>query len=201
MELWEPSKFALALTGSAEFREKAVKAIQYLAKLLDLQELSKAASAARRFMSLLKWVKYFDDARAARALPSQPLRGLACSECYVVTAMDGIQDIITLDKFNLLPFKLPKAFERTAALLDVLLASIGILIGLVKLSATKVTDELFPFAQSARVALLKSLCDFVKNVDAAKLMAPGRHLAALGGLLGAAISTDKIAFKLNAKLK
>jgi len=212
----------LALNTSAEFREKTCKAVQYAAKLLAASghggaladSLAKSMSSARRLIAFLRWVKYLEELRALsrRGQCTSLLRGLQISECVLNLSLDAISDVITLDKLGLLAGrKLPRlgrwTLQQLAEALDVLLASVGIAISVINLRAALATRRIADKdgttiatadvgMSKQRIALLKYICDFVKNVDAAGMggrLAPGDRLGALGGVVGALISAQKLA--------
>ena len=72
-------KGAIALSSSADFREKLLKALQYLAKLLVAtgaggsitKALAKHFSSCRRLVTFLRWVKYSNNFEEAAATPTE----------------------------------------------------------------------------------------------------------------------------------
>ncbi|KAL3912150.1 MAG: hypothetical protein SGPRY_008436, partial [Prymnesium sp.] len=133
------------LSASAEFRDKLLKAIQYAAKLAiallnrseaarssqhvsTLQLSAKTISTARRFVTLLRWVKYADGVKAAREEEKPELRCLMYSEICLSTVVDALQDLVTLDRIGAFgkPGRLPGIVELLANNLDVVLAANGI---------------------------------------------------------------------------
>ena len=205
-----PSRGLLALNSSAEFREKALKLVQFVAKFLaafshnaTLKSLAKSVSSARRLITFLRWVKYFDDFVAARGMRSTPLRGLQYAEASLNLTIDMMADVITLDKLGLLlGARLPKlgrwTFEEVVNKLDVLLATVGIAASVINLRTALATlryseEQIEPAADTKaapkaasglskqKIALLKYVSDFIKAVDAAGMHG---HLAP-GERLGA----------------
>ena len=201
-------KGLLALNSSAEFREKVLKSLQYLAKLLTAtgtggsvaKSLAKHFSAVRRLVTFLRWVKYSDSFVEAAATPALPLRCVLYAEASLNVTVDTMQDAVTLDQLGLLgQLRLPDAFgmsfERITALLDALLAAVGTAAALLKLHAAAYTQRC-----KQRLELLGYVGDLLKNIQNADLsvggVAPGETLAAVGGLTAAMLSARKVRLKL-----
>ena len=205
MSLALPSKGHIALSASGDFRSNATKTLQYLFKLLyacgagkTCKDVAKSLSAARRIMCFLRLVKYADDVREANVTYEQPLRGLLYAEAALNVTVDGMNDIITLQQLGLLgSLRLPGlssswTFQRIADALDTALAAVGTAIGLLKLQAAAASASVFT---KQRVALIAYVGSLLKNMHAADLngfpLGPGDRLAALGGMISAAISANK----------
>lgn len=201
-------KHVLALNSSAEFREKIMKALQYLAKLFvalgagdaATKSLAKHFSACRRLVTFLRWVKYSDNFIEAAATPAKPLRGLLYAEASLNVTVDCMCDVITLKQLGLLgrvrlPAVLGMSFERLTDVLDALLAAIGVTAAILKLRAAAASQTL-----TRRLELVGYIGDLLKNVHNAELdfggVVPGATLAAVGGLTAAALSARKIKLKL-----
>ena len=140
------------LSTNAEFRDKVLKGVQYAAKLAisllersagpgrsahvpTLQVAAKSISSARRFITLLRWVKYIDGYKVAQAETDAGLRPLMFADAYLSTIVDALQDLVTLDKIGVFgkPGRLPVIVETVANNLDCLLAVNGMALTGVKL--------------------------------------------------------------------
>ena len=202
-----PSKGHIALSASGDFRSNATKTLQYFFKLLyacgvggkTSKDVAKTLSAARRIMTFLRLVKYADDVREARTTHEQPLRTLLYLETALNVTVDAMNDLITLHDLGLLGrLQLPSlgsswSFERVTNALDSALAAVGTAIGLVKLQAAAASSTIFT---KQRIALIAYVGGLLKNLNAAKLntiplLGPGDRVAALGGMISAAISANK----------
>ena len=201
-------KGILALNSSAEFREKVLKALQYLAKLLVAarvggslaKTLAKHFSSCRRLVTFLRWVRYSDNFIEASTTTAEPLRSLLYAEAALNVTVDAMQDVVTIDKLGLLgTVRLRGAFgvsfERLAETLDALLAAVGVAVGVARLRAAAASQQL-----QRRLELLGYVGDLLKNVHNAELsvvgLAPGETLAAMGGLAAASLSARKLRNKL-----
>ena len=201
-------KGILALNSSAEFREKVLKALQYLAKLLVAarvggslaKTLAKHFSSCRRLVTFLRWVRYSDNFIEASTTTAEPLRSLLYAEATLNVTVDAMQDVVTIDKLGLLgTVRLRGAFgvsfERLAETLDALLAAVGVAVGVARLRAAAASQQL-----QRRLELLGYVGDLLKNVHNAELsvvgLAPGETLAAMGGLAAASLSARKLRNKL-----
>lgn len=217
----------IVLAESATYREKVLKALQYGAKLgvavsPDAQPLlssvAKSIGSARRLVCFLRWVKYFDDYRAACGERDEWLRALLMGESLLNIVVDGMQDVATLHRLGLLgPLGqlLPARFEQAADRLDSCNLALGLVGAAVKLRRVPAPAPLELAAGSsgkderraqqaaerhkrtkAQVALLKYGLDLCKAVDAAGGSLPGARLAAFGGLASSLLSAAKLREKL-----
>ena len=201
-----PSKGLLTLSTSSDFREKAIKTLQYLAKLLyacgfggaRTKDIAKFLSSSRDVMTFMRWVKYGGDFDEARSTHEEPLRSLMLTEATLNVTVDCMNDVIVLNKLGLvgrLPALTPSwSFGRLTNLLDSILAAVGVAVAVFKIRAAASESAL----AKQRVALISYIGSLLKNTNATQLqLAPfhGDRLAALGGLLSAAISTNKLITK------
>lgn len=132
------------LSGSAEFRDKLLKAVQYgfkfAAVLINrfqseykpqqmdtLLSAAKTISSARRFVTLLRWVQYFKNIKTANGEHHTGLRFLLFAEVFLNIVVDALQDLVTLDRIGIFgkPSRLPTVVEWAANNLDIVLAING----------------------------------------------------------------------------
>ena len=194
-------KGVLALSSSAEFREKCLKALQYLAKLFAAtgaggafsKALAKHVSSCRRLVTFLRCVKYSANFEEAAETTAEPLRGLLYAEATLNVTVDSMQDVVTLEKLGLV--RLPRwlsGFEKLAEVLDAVLAAVGVAVGVLRLQAASAAKQL-----PHKLQLIGYVGDLLKNVHAAHpSIGPGETLAALGGLAAASLSARKIRLKV-----
>ena len=201
------SKGVLALSSSAEFREKALQVVQYVCKLLtacDLgdgwaKRLTSSTAAARRLIKFLGWVKFFKNFTAADAA-SGVLRPLLFAQASLALGVDVMRDAVTLEKLQLVALPAVSrrwTFARTNELVDAVLAIFGITVAALRLRAALAEDQLSANLSALRVALFKSLCHLGKAADAGKLGGgPGARTGAVCGLLNTLIAARDLRRKL-----
>ena len=199
----QPSKGTLALSSSAEFREKALQIVQYVCKLLtafDLgdawaKRLTSSTAAARRLMKLLGWVKFFKNFTAAEN-EAGAMRPLLYAQASLALTVDVMRDAVTLEKLQLatLPGLSRRwTFARLNEFVDACLAAVGITIAAIRLRAAVAEGEL----TALRTSLFKSLCHLGKAADAGKLGGgPGDKIGALSGLLNTLLAARELKKKL-----
>lgn len=140
-------KALVALSQSADFREKVLKLMQYSAKLATLtgsrsptlQRLAKSIGAARRLICLLRWVRYYEDYVSARDEPMPALRAIVRTEAALNFVVDGLQDLVTLQQLGLLgPLgkRLPPRLAQVADTIDSANLSLGMLGAALRLQRT-----------------------------------------------------------------
>lgn len=198
-----PPKGVYTLSASSDFREKAIKVLQYLAKLLhacgvggkQTKEVAKFLSSGRDVMTLMRWVKYTSDFEDARGTVEQPLRALMFTEATLNVTVDCMNDLNVLGKLGIvgpLPALSPRwSFARLTNLLDSILAAVGTAVTILQLRAATTESAL----AKQRLALVSYIGSVLKNTHATQLsLGPfhGDRTAALGGFLSAAISANKL---------
>lgn len=198
------SPSVIALSSSAEFREKTCASVQYGCKLLTACDVGdKAANqtivagmqGARRLFKFLGWIKFLKSFEAADGERSSPLRRLLYAQALLGITVDCMRDCVTLEKLGLarLPGLRGWAFARLNEAIDAVLASVGIAVTLLKLRAVLAEEQL----TSLRVALFKSICHLGKAADAGKLGGgPGARIGALAGLLNSLLAARDVSKKL-----
>ncbi|KAL1519477.1 hypothetical protein AB1Y20_022996 [Prymnesium parvum] len=226
------------LSASADFRDKLLKALQYSAKLAaallrrwsrtrqsehvpTLQSAAKTISTARRFVTLLRWVKYIETLREARDEPHAEVRYLLLLDFCLCTAVDALQDLVTLDRLGFFgkPNRLPVAVESLANHLDIMLAANGMTVTTLRLvrlrqerklahSKQASAGKVEAVVQAERLALLKYTCDLLKCLDSAGMLQSPRQrekpssrpsgpegLAAFAAVLSSTMSARKLFIK------
>jgi hypothetical protein len=216
------------LSASAEFRDKSLKGCQYSAKLAaivvhrtsrpdagpshavpTLKAAAKTLSSARRFIVILRWIKYIDELRAAHTEPDRTLRRLTLVDVTLNILVDAMQDVVTLEKLGVLGHGvLPVWFEPLADKLDVCLAANSVVLTGFKLARgvrmlrvleSKETEEgarakAHRMIAAEQLALLKYACDLLKTLDSAG-RTPGEGLAATAAVISSVLSARKIVVK------
>lgn len=210
-----------ALSGSVSFRDKSLKILQTLCKLIvrqihalrwgslalfgeRLDGTAQACSTGRRMFALLRWLRYSVDLRAAGREPNPQERVLTQVEVLTALAADIIQDITTLEKVGIIPKgSVPKWLERIAPQLDLLFTAVVLVNGSMRLA--RAYDEYGISAAggataSARkhklamqqLALLKYTIDFCLACKGAGVLdSLTATQADLGALVSTAISVHK----------
>ena len=141
------STLAAPLAAHIELREKTLKVVQYVAKLIAqllspdgasatrLRSLAKHLSSVRRLIKLLRWVKYGQDYLDAQREPKEPMRRLLLFEFGLNLSVDVMQDAVTLEKVGAIPKGvIPKWLEKLADRLDLLLCVVDVVLASVKVS-------------------------------------------------------------------
>lgn len=145
-------KTSVALLSSAQSREKCLKIVQYIAKLLayvlasfasigdntmrwsaHATELAKSTSQARRFFKLFRWVKHFEDVAPARSEASFAVACLMVLSIFWNLVADLSEDICSLERLGFVTKgTFPVWAELNANRCQLVLASVEIALSLVR---------------------------------------------------------------------
>mmetsp|Transcript_5289 Transcript_5289/g.7441 ORF Transcript_5289/g.7441 Transcript_5289/m.7441 type:complete len:242 (-) Transcript_5289:124-849(-) len=137
------------ILASTQAREKALKFIQYTAKLLayfllkgagnapDLgahfKQLAKNLSMARRCLKFIRWFKHFEDIADAKAERDPSFQSWLYLDVVVNVVADVTEDVMTLEKVGFIKKGiLPKRMEMITAWCQLKLAVVEIVVTHVK---------------------------------------------------------------------
>lgn len=212
-------KAAGTLASNAQTREKALKILQYSAKLLayllaksareattwskHLEALSKNLSTARRFFKLFRWVKHFEDIADARSEKKPWFQKLLLLDVVANLAADLSEDFTSLEKVGILrKGTLPKRTEYYANWCQLVLACVEICVAYVK--ASRAREKSGPNASisvqrksvMANLELSKFAADLLKAFWDCELSFASELLFCISGLWAALVSTHKYALKV-----
>ena len=212
------------LSSSAEFRDKFLKGCQYAAKLAvvlltrmgressrsvpTLKAASKTLSSARRFIVLLRWMKYVDDLRVAQAEPHAVVRRLSLTDVVLNVVVDMMQDMVTLGRLGVFGYGVvPVWFEKLADQIDVCISANSLALTGLKLARASEALRGLEYKESQakveaiateQIELLKYACDLLKTLDSAG-RTPGEGIAATAAVISSALSAKKIVAKARTK--
>jgi len=205
--------------SSAQSREKALKILQYSAKLLayalvraagDLktwgkhfEALAKALSTARRFFKFLRWIKHFEDISDARAEKSPLMRRLLLLDVACNLAADIGEDVTSLEKVGIVrKGTLPARTEYYSNWCQLVLAIVEIAVSWVKASRAREKSsapgaplEVRRKHAMAELELSKFVADLVKAFWDCELGFASELAFCISGLWAALVSTHKYALR------
>jgi len=210
-------KAICTLISSAQTREKALKVLQYWAKLVayfllkkqgdsvygkHFEGLGKNLSTARRFFKFLRWFKHFDDIAEAQAEKSASFRGLLLMDVAANVVADVSEDITSLEKVGILrKGVLPKRTEYYSNWCQLILAVVEIAVSHVKSNRARAKlakdDSVATQRKStlANLELSKYYADLVKAFWDCELAFANEFAFIISGLWAALVSTHKYAVK------
>jgi len=181
LEIGTINKFA----NSCQVREKGLKIVQYIFKLGAyskifskdvggvLKSLSKTTSIARRFFKFCRWVKHFEDYKAAKDEAPGLMRWLLYLRVAANLGADWAEDICSLERIGFLPKgTLSVEFMLFAEYCQLVLALIEIGISAVMVrkqqEVSELAEEKKRVAQQRKLALMRlELVKFVSDIGKA----------------------------------
>jgi len=200
------------LISSAQVREKGLKILQYSLKLCvyslpagelarRLEQYAKNVSTSRRFFKFFRWLKHFEDLRAAHKQADSVLRMLLYLEFCTNVGADIAEDICSLERIGALPEgTLSPDLLHLAELFQFWLALIEVAVTAVKLhkQAQKVhvqgaakDTELYRKKRLVRLDLIKYVCDIGKAVYDCQFQWSDEYVFICCSLVAAILSTNK----------
>ena len=207
------------ILSSAQTREKALKILQYFAKMLaysllrsgkslaDLgkhfESLSKALSTARRCFKFMRFMKHFEDIEDARAEKDAGFRRLLYVDIVCNVAADVSEDFTSLEKVGILrKGTLPKRTEYYSNWCQLALAVVEILVSRVKAqrAAAKAASpdaslEVKRKSVMANLEFSKFIADLVKGFYDCELSFASELAFIVSGLWAALVSSHKYALR------
>jgi len=207
------------ILSSAQSREKALKIIQYSAKLAayalaraasDLASLSKHCDAlaknlstARRFFKFMRWIKHFEDLADARAEKNATVSKLLYLDIACNVAADISEDVTSLEKLGVLrKGVLPARTEYYANWCQLALAVVEIVASYVKerRAAEKARKPDAPLEvrrkhAMAKIEFSKFIADLIKAFWDCELSFASELAFCVSGLWAALVSTHKYALR------
>lgn len=212
-------KAAGSLASNAQTREKALKIVQYSAKLIaylmakkfgaatdyskHLEALSKNLSTARRFFKFFRWVKHFEDIADAREEKTPYFKRLLFLDIAANLAADLSEDFTSLEKVGILrKGTLPARTEYYSNWCQLVLACVEICVAYVK--AKRAQEKCGPDASVsvqrksilANLELSKFAADLIKAFWDCELRFASEFAFCISGLWAALVSTHKYAIKV-----
>mmetsp|Transcript_150541 Transcript_150541/g.484024 ORF Transcript_150541/g.484024 Transcript_150541/m.484024 type:complete len:254 (-) Transcript_150541:96-857(-) len=208
------------ILSSAQSREKALKIVQYSAKLLayclvraagnlpslgkHFEGLAKNLSTARRFFKFFRWFKHFEDIADARAEKDSSFKQLLYLDVAANLVADVAEDITSLEKVGILKKGvLPKRTEYYSNWCQLVLAVVEIMVSRIKArrarekaSAPGASLEHKRKNSMAQLELSKYYSDLVKAFWDCELSFANEFAFILSGLFAALVSTHKYALKV-----
>lgn len=215
---------ANVLISAAQVREKGLKIIQYVLKvavlilaatgvgpswMVLLAGLAGNVSIARRFFKFFRWLRHFEDVKAASCEPEWRLRNLMYVSFWANLGADIAEDVCSLERIGALPKgTLPIRLLVLAELFQLVLAITEIFLTLGKISRqqrilAKCVPSMQP-EQSRKMALVQlELVKFISDIGKAlydcQFECSNEVLFTCCGLLSACISTHKFMVKVLVK--
>ena len=195
-----------ALLGDIDFREKALKVLQYACRLAAARAVNRADAllwsraaqsfaSGRRLIKLLRWIKYGRDLRAAWREADEVRRRQLLAEVGMNLAIDTLQDLRTLEHLGLLRAGLlPSWVPRAVEWLDFAVSVNGLSLR----ASDSALSEADQKARNHRLDLFKYACDIVvtsHDVAARSVRLPTLQAPLLCGLASGAASASKLALK------
>mmetsp|Transcript_12031 Transcript_12031/g.21335 ORF Transcript_12031/g.21335 Transcript_12031/m.21335 type:complete len:240 (-) Transcript_12031:47-766(-) len=211
-------KAANKMCSSAQTREKALKIIQYSAKLLaywllrsgqslaDLGKhfdaLAKNLSTARRFFKFMRWMKHLEDIEDARAEKNPQFRSLLFLDIGCNIVADISEDVTSLEKVGILrKGVLPKRTEYYANWCQLVLAAVEIFVSKVKAdravekAQADASVEVQRKSTMARLEFSKFIADLIKAFYDCELSFASELGFCISGLWAALVSSHKYALR------
>mmetsp|Transcript_21498 Transcript_21498/g.64545 ORF Transcript_21498/g.64545 Transcript_21498/m.64545 type:complete len:244 (+) Transcript_21498:45-776(+) len=207
------------ILSNAQSREKALKIIQYSAKLAayvllraasDLASLgkhcdalAKSLSVARRCFKFLRWLKHFEDIADAKAEKDSSFSKLLYLDVACNLAADISEDVTSLEKVGILrKGVLPARTEYYANWCQLVLAVVEIAVSYVKerrasekSSAPGASIEARRKHALARLEFSKFIADLLKAFWDCELSFASELAFCISGLWAALVSTHKYALR------
>lgn len=205
------------LISSAQVREKGLKILQYSLRLgvynlpagelaRSLERYAKNVSTARRFFKFLRWLKHFEDLRAAHKEVDGFLRLLLYLEFCTNVGADIAEDMCSLERIGALQkgtlspdlLHLAELFQFWLALIEVAITAVKLHMQAQKVhvqGAAKDT-ELYRKKRLVRLDLIKYVCDIGKAVYDCQFQWSDECVFICCSLLAAILSTNKNVIKV-----
>mmetsp|Transcript_24767 Transcript_24767/g.68004 ORF Transcript_24767/g.68004 Transcript_24767/m.68004 type:complete len:237 (-) Transcript_24767:139-849(-) len=211
-------KGANTVLSSAQSREKALKIIQYTAKLAayvlarasnwaslgkHFEALAKNLSTARRFFKFMRWMKHFEDIAEARADKNPSFGRLLYLDIACNLAADISEDVTSLEKVGILrKGVLPARTEYYSNWCQLVLAVVEIAVSYVKerrarekSSSPDASVEVQRKHTMAQLEFSKFIADLVKAFWDCELSFASELAFCMSGLWAAIVSTHKYAVR------
>jgi len=207
------------MLSSAQTREKALKVVQYSAKLAayilartwrdmsalgkHCEALAKSLSTARRFFKFFRWLKHFEDIAEAKAEKDRSFGRLLMLDVACNLVADISEDITSLEKVGILrKGTLPKRTEYYSNWCQLVLAVVEIAVSNIKAqrarkkaSSPDAPLEVQRKRTMAELEFSKYIADLLKAFWDCELFFASELAFCLSGLWAALVSSHKYAFK------
>eukprot|EP00931_Biecheleriopsis_adriatica_P069302 TRINITY_DN43168_c0_g1_i1.p1 TRINITY_DN43168_c0_g1~~TRINITY_DN43168_c0_g1_i1.p1 ORF type:complete len:244 (-),score=73.28 TRINITY_DN43168_c0_g1_i1:4-735(-) len=210
-------KAANKMLSSAQTREKALKILQYSAKLFayflsrvsdgswgkHFEALGKGLSTARRFFKFMRFMKHFEDIAEAREEKNPAFRRLLLLDVACNVVADVSEDFTSLEKVGILKKgSLPKRTEYYSNWCQLVLAVVEIFVSKVKAqrAAEKAASpdaslEVQRKHTMAKLEFSKFVADLIKAFWDCELSFASELAFCISGLWAAIVSTHKYALR------